>query len=75
MGYEVVHPEGAFYMFPEAPCGDDVEFIRRLQEEKILCVPGVGFGRPGHFRISYAVEDAVVERALPGFERAIRDCD
>jgi len=74
MGYEVVRPEGAFYMFPKAPGGDDVEFIRRLQEERILCVPGVGFGRPGHFRISYAVEDAVVERALPGFERAIRDC-
>jgi aspartate aminotransferase len=73
MGYKVVKPQGAFYLFPEAPGGDDVDFVRRLKEERILCVPGVGFGRPGHFRISFAVEDEVVEGALIGFERAIRD--
>ena len=72
MGYEVVKPQGAFYLFPKAPGVDDVAFIERLQEERILCVPGVGFGRPGHFRISYAVSEEVVEGALPGFERAIR---
>jgi aspartate aminotransferase len=73
MGYRVVRPEGAFYLFPEAPGGDDVKFVERLTEERILCVPGVGFGYPGHFRISYAVSDEVVTRALEGFERAIRD--
>jgi aspartate aminotransferase len=71
MGYE--KPQGAFYLFPKAPGGDDIEFVRKLKDERILCVPGVGFGREGYFRISYAVEDAVVEGALVGFERAIRE--
>jgi aspartate aminotransferase len=75
MGYEIIQPHGAFYLFPKAPGGDDVKFVDRLVAEKILVVPGVGFGRPGHFRISYAVNDEVVERALPGFERAIRDLE
>lgn len=74
MGYEVVKPEGAFYLFPRAPGGDEVHFIECLKEERILCVPGVGFGWPGHFRISYAVPDRVVEGALPGFERAMKTC-
>ncbi len=72
MGYRMVRPEGAFYLFPEAPGGDDVAFVERLAEERILTVPGVAFGWPGHFRISYAVPDAVAQRALPGFARAIR---
>lgn len=72
MGYEIVEPEGAFYMFPRSFVEDDVAFVRELQEERILTVPGTGFGRPGHFRISFCVEDATIERALPGFERVAR---
>ncbi len=73
MGYEMVRPEGAFYMFPKAPGGDGVALVKRLQEDRVLCVPGVGFGAPSHFRISYAVPDRVAEAALVGFENAIRD--
>ena len=71
-GYDVILPEGAFYMFPRTPVADDVAFVRMLLDEMILAVPGTGFGRPGHMRLSYCVEDATIERALPGFERAIR---
>lgn len=71
-GYELVRPGGAFYIFPRAPGGDDVAFVRRLQEERILVVPGSGFGTPGHFRVSYCVTDAEIEGALPGFARALR---
>jgi aspartate aminotransferase len=73
MGYEVLRPDGAFYLFPEAPGGDDIAFVKRLTEERVLCVPGTGFGRPGYFRISYAVPDRVVDLALPGFAKAIRE--
>jgi aspartate aminotransferase len=73
LGYRFVRPKGAFYLFPEAPGGDDVKFVDRLAEERVLGVPGVAFGRPGHFRLSYAVKDEVVARALPGLARAIRD--
>jgi aspartate aminotransferase len=67
-GYQVVKPQGAFYIFPKAPIEDDVVFIKELQSKRILTVPGRGFGKPGYFRISYAVENRVIERALPGFK-------
>ncbi len=71
-GYEFYKPEGAFYLFPRTPIEDDIEFVRQLQEENILTVPGSGFGGPGHLRIAYCVSDKVIERALPGFEKAIK---
>jgi aspartate aminotransferase len=71
-GYELVKPEGAFYLFPRTPIEDDVAFVSALQEENILTVPGSGFGGPGHFRIAYCVEDKTIEKALPGFERTIK---
>lgn len=72
MGYEIVEPRGAFYMFPKSFVADDVAFVRELQEERILTVPGTGFGRSGHFRISYCVEDETIERSLDGFARVAR---
>ena len=72
MGYSFERPGGAFYLFPRAPGGDDVAFVRRLLEERILVVPGIGFGMSGWFRIAYCVEDREIEGALPGFERAFR---
>ncbi|HTZ52582.1 MAG TPA: aminotransferase class I/II-fold pyridoxal phosphate-dependent enzyme, partial [Spirochaetia bacterium] len=72
MGYRFAVPEGAFYIFPEAPGGDDLEFVKALQEELVLVVPGRGFSMPGWFRIAYCVDTPVIERSLPGFERVIR---
>jgi aspartate aminotransferase len=72
MGYEIVKPKGAFYLFPKSPIEDDVLFVRYLQQEHVLAVPGTGFGTPGHVRISYCVEDRVIERSLPHFERAAK---
>lgn len=67
-GYQVVKPQGAFYLFPKAPIEDDVAFVKELQSKRILVVPGRGFGKPGYFRIAYAVEKQVIEKALPGFK-------
>ena len=71
MGYELVLPQGAFYLFPKAPGGDDLAFVNALQESNVLTVPGRGFGTPGHFRISYCMEDSVLEGAMAGMARAI----
>ena len=71
MGYSVVRPQGAFYMFPKAPIEDDVEFVDKLKEERVLAVPGTGFGLPGYFRLSYCLNDETIEGALPGLKRAI----
>ena len=70
IGYSVVKPQGAFYMFPHSPIEDDAEFVAELQEHRVLVVPGRGFGVPGHFRISYCVSDQTLEGAIPGFRAA-----
>jgi len=69
-GYEFQLPEGAFYFFPKAPGGDDVAFVNRLLEERILGVPGSGFAGPGHFRLAFCVDESVIRRAAEGFKRA-----
>ena len=70
MGYTMTKPQGAFYLFPQSPLPDDAAFVDALQEWNVLVVPGRGFGTPGHFRISYCVEDWVLEGAMDGFARA-----
>ena len=70
-GYQFIPPKGAFYMFPKSPLDDDVEFVRILQEQKILAVPGRGFGAPGYFRLAFCVEDAVIERSAEPFQKAM----
>jgi len=70
-GYNFIMPAGTFYLFPETPIPDDVEFTRDLQEENILTVPGSGFGAPGYFRIAYCVEDETITKALLGFARVM----
>jgi aspartate aminotransferase len=69
-GFECVKPMGAFYMFPKAPVPDELEFVRTLQqEERIMVVPGRGFGRKGHFRIAYCVSMDKILASLEGFTR------
>jgi len=70
-GYKFVKPPGAFYLFPETPIEDDVRFVRALQEELILVVPGSGFMGPGHFRIAFCVDDETIVNAMPGFKRVM----
>ncbi len=70
-GYEFEKPKGAFYLFPKSPIPDDIEFVKALQEELILTVPGSGFGGPGHFRIAFCVADETISKAIPGFKRVI----
>jgi aspartate aminotransferase len=72
LGYRFVKPQGAFYLFPETPIKDDIEFVSMLKEENILTVPGSAFACPGHIRIAYCTSQKTVERSLPGFERAMR---
>ena len=72
-GYRVRKPEGAFYMFPESPVADELELVDALQRHGVLVVPGRGFGMPGHFRISYCVQQRELEGAAPGFRAAIRE--
>jgi aspartate aminotransferase len=70
-GYEFMKPSGAFYLFPRTPISDDVEFVRSLQKELILAVPGSGFGGPGYFRIAFCVDDDTIKNSIPGFKKVM----
>ena len=72
-GYSVFKPQGAFYMFPESPVADEMQLVEALQKHGVLVVPGRGFGLPGYFRISFCVEDYVLEGAKVGFEAVARE--
>ena len=68
MGYHVVQPGGAFYLFPRSLEPDDMAFSERAKKLDLLLVPGSGFGAPGHVRISYCVQPETIRRALPKFQ-------
>ncbi len=68
-GFNLTKPKGAFYLFPQSPISDDVQFVRALQTYNILAVPGSGFGGPGYFRLAYCIDDASIERSLPVFKK------
>lgn len=71
-GYELIYPDGAFYIFPKSPIEDDKKFVHLLQQENILTVPGSGFGTSGHFRIAFCISEKLIEKSLEGFKRAIK---
>jgi aspartate aminotransferase len=68
-GFEVLKPQGAFYLFPRAPIADDVAFCREMQQHLVLVVPGSGFGQPGYFRMAYCVAPQVVDGAIPALKQ------
>lgn len=69
-GFECVKPMGAFYMFPKSPIRNEIDFVRKIQrEERILVVPGRGFGKESYFRIAYCVPMNRISQALDGFKK------
>ena len=71
LGYDFVKPKGAFYLFPKSPIEDDISFTKILKENKVLVVPGSGFGKKGYFRISFCVDWDSIKGSISGFERSI----
>jgi aspartate aminotransferase len=70
-GYDLVRPDGSFYIFVKSPTDDEAKFVRALEKEGILVVPGSAYGKSGYFRVAFCVAEAMVENALPGFKRAM----
>jgi len=70
-GVEFEEPKGAFYFFAKSPTPDDGEFVDRLLKEKILVVPGKGFGFAGYVRICCSVDEAIIARSAEGFKRVM----
>jgi aspartate aminotransferase/aminotransferase len=79
VGYSVVKPGGAFYVFPEVPQSTGrasgtresaSEFVARAIENELLVIPGGIFSdRDTHFRISFAASEATIQCGLEVLRR------
>ena len=72
-GYDVVMPEGAFYLFVKALGDDSYEFSNLAKSYDLLLVPSDSFGYSGYVRISYCVDTKQVLNSLRAFKRLIED--
>ena len=70
-GVEFEMPKGAFYFFAKSPVPDDAQFVDALLKERILVVPGRGFGFAGYVRLSCSVDEKIIARAADGFKRVM----
>ena len=70
-GIEFEMPKGAFYFFAKSPVEDDSAFVDALLKERILVVPGKGFGFGGYVRLSCSVDERIIARSAEGFKRAM----
>lgn len=73
IGYSVVKPDGAFYMFVKSLEENANEFCERAKKFELLLVPSDSFGCQGFVRISYCVDTAVIEKAIPAFKALYED--
>lgn len=70
LGFEMLTPEGAFYLFAKIPTQfgtDDVAFAKQLAKEaKVGVTPGSAFGKggDGYVRLSYASSDENLTEAI-----------
>lgn len=82
-GLSVASPEGAFYVYVSCegaigkttPDGktisNDTEFCNYLLEKQgVVVVPGVEFGLSPYFRVSYALDEATLEKACTRIQQA-----
>lgn len=69
LGFDCVHPDGAFYMLVKAPEGSAADFAAAAEKLHIIIVPCDGFGLPGYVRLAYCVDYAMIERSIPAWEQ------
>lgn len=72
MGYSVVEPEGAFYLWVRALESDAEAFCERAKRFELLPVPSDSFGVPGWVRVGYCVSYDTIVNSLPAW-RALMD--
>lgn len=67
-GFSCLKPQGAFYLFPQAPIEDDVVFCKAALKYNLVIVPGTGFGCKGFFRLAYCVDEKTIRNSKKAFE-------
>jgi aspartate aminotransferase len=72
-GYDLLVPEGTFYVLVRSPIEDDGAFCDQLAAKGVWVLPGSMFESPGRFRISLTANDEMVSYAIPRFGEAIAE--
>ena len=67
-GFTCRKPQGALYLFAKSPEPDDLAFAEKAKAHRILVVPGVGFGSPGFFRLTFCVDRRTIESSRAAWE-------
>jgi aspartate aminotransferase/aminotransferase len=63
--FDIVKPDGAFYLFPRSPWATSTEFVSEAIRNNLLAIPGATFSqRDTHFRLSYAASDETIDRGI-----------
>jgi aspartate aminotransferase len=70
-GYQVLPPEGTFYLFCRYPTDDADRYWNALADRDVFVMPGEIMGAPGYFRICLTASDSMVERSLPIFAEVV----
>ena len=73
IGYEVVHPDGAFYMFVKALGDDSEKFALKARDHELFFLPSEPFGYKGYVRISYSVPFNTIKNSIPAFKKLFDD--
>ncbi|MFH0732307.1 MAG: pyridoxal phosphate-dependent aminotransferase [Candidatus Omnitrophota bacterium] len=71
LGFELWKPEGAFYILPK--CKNAREFLTTLFiDYKVIFYLGEWFGAPDHIRLSYALDEAEIDKGLEYIKEAMK---
>ena len=79
LGFEIIKPDGAFYIFAKIPAGynqDSFAFLKDFAQKKAVAfIPGAAFGRygEGYVRLSYAASMETIREAMKRLEEYMRE--
>ena len=79
LGFEIIKPDGAFYIFAKIPAGynqDSFTFLKDFAQKKAVAfIPGAAFGRygEGYVRLSYAASMETIKEAMKRLEEYMRE--
>ena len=69
LGYEVIYPEGAFYLFVKALENDAYKFMEVAKQYELLLVPSDSFGVKGYVRVAYCVSFDQIKNSIDAFKK------
>ena len=79
LGFEIIKPDGAFYIFAKIPADynqDSFAFLKDFAQKKAVAfIPGAAFGQygEGYVRLSYAASMGTIREAMKRLEEYMRE--